>query len=59
MILKVCLTVNHKCETIAKVLEAAIKEWELEHFVTLTVDNVSSNDTDLEYFKNKFKMTIS
>ncbi|XP_031112250.1 zinc finger BED domain-containing protein RICESLEEPER 2-like [Ipomoea triloba] len=40
-------------EYIAKALESCLLEWGIRNVFTITVDNASSNDTALGYFKSK------
>ena len=44
---------SHKREYIAKALEHSLLEWGIKNVFTLTVDNTSSNDTTVGYFKKK------
>ncbi|XP_031120948.1 zinc finger BED domain-containing protein RICESLEEPER 2-like [Ipomoea triloba] len=44
---------SHRGEFIAKALESCLLEWEIRNVFTVIVDNVSSNDTALGFFKNK------
>ena len=44
---------SHRGEYIAKVLEMCLLEWGIQNIFTVTVDNTSSNDTALIYFKKK------
>ena len=45
---------SHKGEYIAKALENCILEWGLKYVFCVTVDNASSNDIAINYFKKKF-----
>ena len=44
---------SHKGEYIAKALEHSLLEWGIKNVFTITVDNASSNDTAMGYFKKK------
>ncbi|XP_019189846.1 PREDICTED: zinc finger BED domain-containing protein RICESLEEPER 2-like [Ipomoea nil] len=44
---------SHKGEYIAKALESCLLDWGIKNVFTVTVDNASSNDTALGFFKNK------
>ncbi|CAH9114483.1 unnamed protein product [Cuscuta epithymum] len=44
---------SHKGEYIAKALENCLLEWGLKNIFTVTVDNASSNDTAVGFFKKK------
>ena len=44
---------SHKGEYIAKALENCVLEWGIKNVFTVTIDNASSNDTALGYFKKK------
>ena len=44
---------SHRGEYIAKSLENCLLEWGLKNIFTVTVDNASSNDTALGFFKKK------
>ena len=44
---------SHRGEYIAKALENYLSEWGLKNVFTVTVDNVSSNNSAIWYFKKK------
>ncbi|XP_031101991.1 zinc finger BED domain-containing protein RICESLEEPER 3-like [Ipomoea triloba] len=44
---------SHRGEYISKALEICLLEWGIKNVFTVTVDNASSNDTALEFFKSK------
>ena len=44
---------SHRGEYIAKALESYLLEWGLMNIFSVTVDNASSNDTSIAYFKKK------
>ncbi|XP_031099798.1 zinc finger BED domain-containing protein RICESLEEPER 2-like [Ipomoea triloba] len=44
---------SHRGEYIAKALETCLLEWGLKNIFTVTVDNASSNDTAMGFFKKK------
>ena len=44
---------SHRGEYIAKSLENSLLEWGLKNIFTVTIDNASSNDTALGFFKKK------
>ena len=46
---------SHKGEYIAKALENYLLEWGLKNVFTVTVDNTSSNDTVMSYFRKKLQ----
>lgn len=52
-ILNFCLIPNHKCETIGGKIESCMHEWGIGNIFTITVDNVSSNNTALEYLRKR------
>ena len=44
---------SHRGEYIAKAIENCLLDWGLKNVFTVTVDNASSNDTALSYFRKK------
>ncbi|KAL0003479.1 hypothetical protein SO802_017260 [Lithocarpus litseifolius] len=54
-ILNFCLVPDHKGETIGRVVESCLLQWEIDHIFTITVDNASSNDVAIEYLRRKTK----
>ena len=44
---------SHEGEYIAKALESYLLKWGLMNIFSVTVDNASSNDTIISYFKKK------
>ena len=44
---------SHRGEFIAKALENSLLEWGLKNIFTVTLDNASSNDTAMLFFKRK------
>jgi hypothetical protein len=54
-IVKFCLVPNHKGETIGKVLDSAMQDWGIHNIFTITVDNASSNDVDIDYVRKRIK----
>lgn len=46
---------NHKGETLGKVIEQCLLEWGIDKFLTITVDNASSNSGIIEFLKRKTK----
>ncbi|XP_061997809.1 zinc finger BED domain-containing protein DAYSLEEPER-like [Rosa rugosa] len=52
-ILNFCVIPSHKGEAIAKLLEDCLLEWGIEKILTITVDNVSSNDVALKEFSKR------
>ncbi|XP_019158830.1 PREDICTED: zinc finger BED domain-containing protein RICESLEEPER 2-like [Ipomoea nil] len=44
---------SHKGEYIAKALESCLLEWGIKNVFTVTLDNASSNDTAMGFFKSK------
>ena len=47
------LVTLHKGEYTVNALEMCLLEWGIKNVFTVTVDNVSSNDTALTFFKKK------
>jgi hypothetical protein len=52
-ILNFCLIPNHKSETIGQKIETCMIQWGISNIFTVTVDNVSSNDTAFDYLKKR------
>jgi len=52
-ILNFCLLPNKKVKTIGQKIESYILEWGIGNIFTITVDNVSSNDTALDYLRKR------
>ena len=42
-----CVIINHKGESIARLLEECLLDWGIEKLLTITVDNASANDAGL------------
>ena len=53
-ILNFCQVLNHKGSTIRRVIESCLLDWGIEHVLTITVDNASSNDLAITYLKDQF-----
>ena len=52
---------NHKGETIGKVVESCLLDWNIDKILSVTIDNASSNDTAIKYLKRRtrdWKSTI-
>ncbi|XP_038716676.1 zinc finger BED domain-containing protein RICESLEEPER 2-like [Tripterygium wilfordii] len=45
---------SHKGETMGRVIEECLKEWEIKKLFTITVDNASANDNLVNYLKRRF-----
>lgn len=46
-----CIVLNHKEDTIGKMIENYLYDWEIEKFFTIIVDNARSNDTVISDLK--------
>ena len=55
-ILNFCIVPNHKGETLGKTIERCLNEWGIKMVITVTIDNVKSNDVALDYLKKKLEM---
>ncbi|XP_057532311.1 zinc finger BED domain-containing protein RICESLEEPER 2-like [Amaranthus tricolor] len=55
-ILNFCLISSRKGQAIGKAIEKCLLAWGLENVMTITVDNVSSNDTAIAYKKQESKL---
>ena len=58
IILSFVLVSSHKGEYIAKAMENCLLEWGLRNVFTVTVDNASSNDTALSFFKKNWYLAV-
>ena len=54
-ILNFCLVPNHKGDTLGKMVEQCLLEWGIDKFLTVTVDNASSNNGLINWLKRKTK----
>jgi hypothetical protein len=54
-ILNFCQVSNHMGETIGQVIENCLLDWGIDKFLTVTVDNASSNSVTISYLKNVMK----
>ena len=45
---------SHRGEFIVKALENCLLDWGLKKIFTVTVDNASSNDTAIQYFRKNY-----
>ena len=45
---------NHKGSTMGRVIESCLLDWGIEHVLTITVDNASSNDLAIACLKDQF-----
>ena len=45
---------SHIGEYLAKALETSLVKWGLKNIFTVTLDNASSNDTAISFFKRNF-----
>ncbi len=50
-ILNYCTITSHKGDTIGRAIETCLIECELDKIFTITVNNASSNDVAISYFK--------
>ncbi|KAK2642427.1 hypothetical protein Ddye_024190 [Dipteronia dyeriana] len=46
---------DHKGETIGKIIESCLLDWDIEKVFTITVDNASANKVAIDYVKRKLK----
>ena len=53
-ILNFCQVPNHKGRTIRRVIESCLLDWGIEHVLSITIDNASSNDLAIAYLKDQF-----
>ena len=49
---------SHRGEYIAKSLENCLLDWGLKNIFTLTIDNASSNDVALGFFKKNYFLKV-
>ena len=54
-ILNFCLVLDHKGETIGRVVESCLHQWGIDHIFTITIDNANSNDVAIKYLRRKTK----
>lgn len=54
-IIKFCLVLDHRGETIGKVLETTMIEWGIDSVFTITADNATANDVAIDYMKMRLK----
>lgn len=52
-VLNFCVIPNHKGESISRLLEECLIEWEIKKILTITVDNASANDAALKDLKKR------
>lgn len=52
-IIKFCPVAGHFGEHIGRAVERCLVEWDLKFFLTITVDNASSNDVAIQYLKRR------
>ena len=50
-----CPIVNHKGDTIGRVVESCLLKWGIDWLFTITADNDKSNDVAIDYVKKKTK----
>lgn len=54
-ILNFCSILSHKGLTIGKIVESCLLQWKISKILTITFDNASSNDTGLNYLKQRLE----
>jgi len=54
-ILKFNQILNHRGETIGRMIESALTQWGIDSVFTITVDNASANDVGVEYMRKRMK----
>ncbi|KAI5313974.1 hypothetical protein L3X38_043150 [Prunus dulcis] len=52
-ILNFCVISNHKGNSIGKLLESCLLDWDMKKILTITADNASSNTKAIDYLKSK------
>lgn len=52
-IINFCVIPNHQGNTIGKLLEACLLDWEIERVLTISVDNASANKVAIEFIREK------
>ena len=55
MIINFCQVEDHKGDTLGKIFEMCLLEWNIDSIFTLTVDNASSNNNIIKFLKRKTK----
>ncbi|KAF7129405.1 hypothetical protein RHSIM_Rhsim10G0116200 [Rhododendron simsii] len=54
-ILNFCVVPNHKGDTLGRMVEECLLDWGIDKFLTVTVDNASSNNLLIKYLERKTK----
>ncbi|XP_058226607.1 zinc finger BED domain-containing protein RICESLEEPER 2-like [Rhododendron vialii] len=54
-ILNFCVVPNHKGDTLGRMVEQCLLDWGIDKFLTVTVDNASSNSLLIAYLERKTK----
>ncbi|KAF7154599.1 hypothetical protein RHSIM_Rhsim01G0158400 [Rhododendron simsii] len=54
-ILNFCVVPNHKGDTLGRMVEQCLLNWGIDKFLTITVDNASSNSLLIAYLERKTK----
>ncbi|KAF7152365.1 hypothetical protein RHSIM_Rhsim01G0167900 [Rhododendron simsii] len=54
-ILNFCVVHNHKGDTLGRKVEECLLDWGIDKFLTVTVDNASSNNLFIRYLERKTK----
>ncbi|KAF7139229.1 hypothetical protein RHSIM_Rhsim07G0226600 [Rhododendron simsii] len=54
-ILNFCVVPNHKGDTLGRMVEQCLLDWGIDKFLTITVDNASSNSLLIAYLERKTK----
>ncbi|KAF7123666.1 hypothetical protein RHSIM_Rhsim12G0090800 [Rhododendron simsii] len=54
-ILNFCVVPNHKGDTLGRMVEECLLDWGIDKFLTVTVDNASSNNLLIAYLERKTK----
>jgi hypothetical protein len=55
-ILNFCVIANHQGNSIGKLLEACLLDWEVERVLTISVDNASANKVALDFDRKKMSV---
>ncbi|KAI8550632.1 hypothetical protein RHMOL_Rhmol06G0122000 [Rhododendron molle] len=54
-IMNFCIVPNHKGDTLGRMVEECLLDWGIDKFLTITVDNASSNNLLIKYLERKTK----
>lgn len=55
-ILNFCQITNHKRETTGKLIEACLKDWDIDKIFTITFDNAASNGEPINHIKKRLSI---